>query len=109
MASIQNKKGDFVAPSLEATETALSSLTFPDNFRVFANDPADGYPIAGLTWIMVYKKYATAEQADGVKRLVQWMLTEGQKLNNGLDYTKVPDSVAQKAIQTVNSEVTVGQ
>jgi len=108
-ASVQNKKGDFVAPTLESTEIALSTLTFPDNFRVFANDPEDGYPIAGLTWIMVYKKYATAEQADGVKRLVQWMLTDGQKLNNDLDYTKVPDSVAQKAIQTVNSQVTVGQ
>jgi phosphate transport system substrate-binding protein len=109
VASVQNKKGDFVVPTLESTETALSTLTFPDNFRVFANDPEDGYPIAGLTWILIYKKYATAEQADGVKKLVQWMLTDGQKLNNELNYTKVPDSVAQKAIQTVNSQVTVGQ
>jgi phosphate transport system substrate-binding protein len=109
LALVQNKKGDFVAPTLESTETALESLTFPDNFRVFANDPEDGYPIAGLTWIMVYKKYANAEQADGVKRLVQWMLTDGQKFNNELDYTKVPDSVAQRAIQTVNSQITVGQ
>jgi phosphate transport system substrate-binding protein len=109
VASVQNKKGDFVVPTLESTEKALSTLTFPDNFRVFANDPEDGYPIAGLTWIIVYKKYATAEQADGVKKLVQWMLTEGQKLNNDLTYTKVPDSVAQRAIQAVNSQVTVGR
>lgn len=109
VASVQNKKGDFVAPTLESTETALESLTFPDNFRVFANDPEDGYPIAGMTWLIVYKKYATAEQADGIKRLVQWMLTDGQKFNNDLTYTKIPDSVAQRAIQAVNSQVTVGQ
>jgi phosphate transport system substrate-binding protein len=108
-ASIQNKKGEFVAPSVQTAEAALATLKFPTNFRVFVNDPDAGYPIAGLTWIMVYKKYPTREQADAVKKLVQWMLTDGQKINNSLDYTRIPESVAQRAIQAVSSGVTVGQ
>jgi phosphate transport system substrate-binding protein len=108
-AEVQNKAGAYVAPSVEGAETALSSLTFPDNFRVFVNDPEDGYPIAGLTWILVYKRYATQEEVDGVKQMLQWILTDGQKINNSLDYTQIPAAVTQRALETVNSEITVGQ
>lgn len=104
-ALLQNRANEFVAPSLASTEKALATLNFPENFRVFVDDPADGYPIAGLTWVMVYRQYETAEQADAVKKLVRWMLTEGQSINNTLDYTRVPPAVAQRAIEVVNSTV----
>ena len=108
-ASIQNKKGEYVAPSVEGAEAALASLTFPDNFRVFANDPENGYPISGLTWMLIYKHYGTQEQVDGVKKMVQWVLTDGQKINNSLDYTQIPAPIAQRALEAVNSGVTVGR
>lgn len=106
MAQVQNKKGEFVAPSLAATEAALASLEFPDNFRVFANDPAEGYPIAGLTWMMIYQRYDSAEMANAVKQMVQWVLTDGQALNNPLNYTRIPQPVVQRVLQAVNSQVT---
>ncbi|MBD3881139.1 phosphate ABC transporter substrate-binding protein PstS [Phormidium tenue FACHB-886] len=108
-AAVQNKAGEYVTPSVEGAEAALSSLTFPDNFRVFVNDPDQGYPIAGLTWIMVYKSYPTQAEADGVKQLLQWILTDGQQINNSLDYTQIPAPVAERALEVVNSEITVGQ
>ncbi|MCU0569235.1 MAG: phosphate ABC transporter substrate-binding protein PstS [Oculatellaceae cyanobacterium Prado106] len=106
MAQVQNKKNEFITPSLEETEKALETLSFPDNFRVFVDDPEEGYPIAGLTWIMVYKKYPTAEEANAVKTMVEWILTKGQELNNSLNYTRIPNAVAQRALQTVQREVT---
>lgn len=109
VASVQNKKGEFVAPSVQGAEAALSSLSFPTNFRIFVNDPDAGYPITGLTWLLVYKQYPNQDQANAVKQLVQWMLTDGQKINNSLDYTRIPEPVAQKVIQSVNSGITVGQ
>lgn len=105
-AEIENKKKEFVAPSLEATQQALSTVQFPDNFRVFISDPDAGYPIAGLTWLLIYKKYPTAETADAVKKMLQWVLTDGQKLNNSLNYVRIPESVAQRALQAVDSEIT---
>jgi phosphate transport system substrate-binding protein len=42
-----------------------------------------------------------------VKKLVKWILTDGQKLNASLEYTKIPDSVAKKAIAAVNGSVKV--
>lgn len=108
IAAIQNKKGEFVLPTVEATEEALSKVKFPSNFRVFEGNPESGYPIAGMTWLLVYKKY-TPEKLDAMKKWVNWIFTDGQQLNNTLDYIKVPDAVRQRALDTFNKEVKAGQ
>jgi phosphate transport system substrate-binding protein len=101
-ALVENGSGEFIAPSLETTEQALSSVEFPDNFRVFVEDSDEGYPIAGLTWMIVYRQYDNAETAASVRELVEWVLTDGQEINNQLDYTRIPTEVAQEAISQVN-------
>ncbi|WP_414549435.1 phosphate ABC transporter substrate-binding protein PstS [Anabaena sp. CCY 0017] len=104
-AVLQNKAGQFVAPSLQSANAALASVTFPDNFRTFAGDPAQGYPIVGLTWMMVYKQYPNAAKADAVRKWINWVLTDGQKLNAQANYTSIPPAVANRVLQTVNSTV----
>src|SRR5579883_96332 len=84
-AFVQNKKGQFLPPSVRDANKALATVKFPDNYRVFVGDPDDGYPIAGLTWLMVYKQYDNAEKAAAVKKFVNWILSDGQKLNPTLD------------------------
>jgi len=80
-------------------------VTFPDNFRTFAGDPAQGYPIVGLTWMMVYKQYPSAAKADAVRKWINWVLTDGQKLNAQANYTSIPPAVVNRVLQTVNSTV----
>jgi phosphate transport system substrate-binding protein len=104
-AEIQNKKGEFVAPSLAGANAALSTVRFPDNYRVFVGDPGQGYPIVGLTWMMVYKKYPTPAKADAVKKWINWVLKDGQQYNDDLNYTKIPGDVVNRVLQTVNSSV----
>jgi phosphate transport system substrate-binding protein len=104
-AEIQNKKGEFVAPSLAGANAALSTVKFPDNYRVFVGDPGQGYPIVGLTWMMVYKKYPTPAKADAVKKWINWVLKDGQQYNDDLNYTKIPGDVVNRVLQTVNSSV----
>lgn len=104
-ALVQNKQGEFVAPSLESANAALSAVTFPDNYRVFVGDPGQGYPIVGLTWMMIYKQYANASKAEAVKKWINWVLTDGQQYNDDLSYTKIPSNVANRVLQTVNSTV----
>ncbi|MBE9038813.1 phosphate ABC transporter substrate-binding protein PstS [aff. Roholtiella sp. LEGE 12411] len=104
-ALIQNKQGEFIAPSLQSANTALATVTFPDNYRVFVGDPGQGYPIVGLTWMMIYKQYANASKADAIKKWVNWVLTDGQQYNDDLNYTKIPSSVVSRVLQTVNSTV----
>ncbi|MBD1843508.1 phosphate ABC transporter substrate-binding protein PstS [Cyanobacteria bacterium FACHB-63] len=105
MAAVQNKKGEFLTPSVDSANKALSTVKFPDNFRVFEGDPADGYPITGLTWIMVYRQYDSAEKSNAVKQWVEYILTEGQNLNAQLGFTRIPPEVAQRALQQVRNEV----
>ncbi|KGF72180.1 phosphate ABC transporter substrate-binding protein [Neosynechococcus sphagnicola sy1] len=104
MAAVQNRQGKFIVPSVQAAEDALDTVQFPDNFRVFVGDPTDGYPIVGLTWIMVYKEYPKAK-ADAIEKLVSWILTDGQKINGSLGYTKIPASTAKRVINTVKNGV----
>ncbi|MBD2627772.1 phosphate ABC transporter substrate-binding protein PstS [Trichormus variabilis] len=104
-AEVQNKKGEFVAPSLQAANAALSTVTFPNNYRVFVGDPGQGYPIVGLTWMMVYKQYPTPAKAEAVKKWINWVLKDGQQFNDDLNYTKIPSDVVNRVLQTVNSTV----
>jgi phosphate transport system substrate-binding protein len=104
-ALVQNKKGEFVAPSLQSANAALSTVKFPDNYRVFVGDPGQGYPIVGLTWLLVYKQYATPAKANAVKKWVNWVLKDGQQYNDDLNYTKIPTDVVNRVLQTVNSTV----
>ncbi|HEY9909759.1 MAG TPA: phosphate ABC transporter substrate-binding protein PstS [Thermosynechococcaceae cyanobacterium] len=105
MASVQNKKGEFVAPSLDSANAALKSVRLPENNRIFIGDPEDGYPIVGLTWMMIYKQYPKPEEAAAIKKWVGWVLTKGQDLNDDLKYTSIPQSDRQRIIDTVNREV----
>lgn len=104
-AEVQNKKGEFVAPSLAASNAALSTVTFPANYRVFVGDPAQGYPIVGLTWMMIYQKYSSPSKADAIKKWINWVLKDGQQFNDDLNYTKIPTDVVNRVLQTVNSTV----
>lgn len=104
IAQVQNRKGEFMMPSVESANAALSTVTFPANFRVFEGNPQSGYPITGLTWMMVYKQY-TPEKSAAMKKWVEWVLTDGQALNNGLDYTSIPSATATRALQAVRNEV----
>jgi phosphate transport system substrate-binding protein len=107
-ALVQNSKGEYVAPTLEEANQALETVKFNPDFRVSygqLGNPADGYPITGLTWIMVHKNYQQPGKAAAVKRMVQWMMTEGQQVNSQLEYTRIPASVANRVVQAVNSGV----
>ena len=104
-AEVQNKKGEFVAPSLASANSALSNVAFPSNYRVFIGDPSQGYPIVGLTWMMVYQKYSNPAKAEAVKKWINWVLKDGQQYNDDLNYTKIPGDVVNRVLQTVNSSV----
>lgn len=104
-AEVQNKKGEFVAPSLQTANAALSTVKFPENYRVFVGDPGHGYPIVGLTWLLINKHYASPTKADAIKKFVNWVLKDGQQYNDDLNYTSIPRDVVNRVLQTVNSNI----
>ena len=104
-ALVQNGSGQYVAPSLRATNLALSDVQFPANFRAFDANSNQGYPISGLTWLLIPKTQKNPEKAKAIKTMVKWMLTSGQQFNDDLNYTSIPSAVAQRAIAAVEAGV----
>jgi phosphate transport system substrate-binding protein len=100
-AVVQNKAGEFVNPSLESVTAAAAAAasSMPDDFRVSITN-ADGpaaYPIAGMTWLLVYQKQSDAEKGKKLLGFLNWALTDGQKAAPELHYAPLPDAVAAKA------------
>jgi phosphate transport system substrate-binding protein len=104
-AALENKEGNFVRPSDESCGAALAAAEMPENLRVFAPDPkgANSYPIATFSWILLRKNYQNAETANALRELFQWCLRDGQRYSPELGYVRVPASVAEKALATLNS------
>jgi phosphate transport system substrate-binding protein len=103
IADVQDASGSFVQPSLDNTNEAISAIAFPENFRVFEGNPKKGYPIVGVTWMMLYKQYPNADTANAVKSWMKWVLTDGQELNASKDFARMNSDVTQRALQQVES------
>ncbi|MBD2488783.1 phosphate ABC transporter substrate-binding protein PstS [Aulosira sp. FACHB-615] len=97
-AALENKGGKFVVPTEESAAKTLEAVTLPENLRAFITDPegADSYPIVTYSWIMAYKKYADPAKAKAVEAMIEYGLTEGQKLAPELGYVPLPQNVVQK-------------
>jgi phosphate transport system substrate-binding protein len=105
MASLQNKSGNFVAPTIESGAATLASVALPANFRAFITDPegANDYPIATFTWLLVKKTYTDAAKAAAVKAFVNYGLTTGQQAAPELGYITLPSSVVEKVLAALQS------
>lgn len=97
-ASLQNKAGTFVAPNDESASAALATVPLPENLRAFIEDPegAKSYPIVTYTWMLVPKKVADPNKAKAIEAMIEYGLTEGQKVSSELGYVPLPQSVKEK-------------
>ncbi len=99
VASIENKSGNFVAPSPESGASTLASVEMPDNLRIWPVDPvgAQDYPIVSFSWLLLYSKYDDAKKLAALKDFVNYGLTEGQTFADELGYIPLPAPVVEKA------------
>jgi phosphate transport system substrate-binding protein len=106
MAQLENKSGQFVAPSTASGQAALASAILPDSLIAWVPDPEvkDAYPIATFTWLLCNKKNPDPKKAEVLRNLLLYCLTDGQKEAEALGYLPLPDAVATKvkaAVQNV--------
>jgi phosphate transport system substrate-binding protein len=99
MALLENKKGQFVAPSSEAGTAALAGLELPDNLRGWVPDPEGDqvYPIVTYSWLLLYKNIGNDAKAATIKSLVKYCLMDGQKDAESLGYIPLPKKIAERA------------
>jgi len=71
----------------------------PDDMEVMITDSSNpnAYPISGFTWLLVYENQTDPVKGDAVANLVWWMLHDGQKYAQPLEYAPLKGAAVKKA------------
>lgn len=104
IASLKNKAGSFIVPSLESTSAAAVGATFPEDLRfsLSNSDGAQAYPIVGATWILAYDKMKDPAKAEALWAWLTWSLDRGTAIAEELGYAPLPDELKALALAKVN-------
>jgi phosphate transport system substrate-binding protein len=97
IARLRNKAGNFVEPTLASTMAAVaaSAAALAKDVRapiVNAGAP-DAYPIAGLTYLLVYQDTKDPARGKVLADFINWASHDGQSMVEALDYARLPEAV----------------
>ena len=98
-APVQNKAGQFITASIEATSAAAGDLTnAPDDLRmsITNSDAKDAYPIAGLTYILVYDQQKDEAKGKALVDFLWWVTHDAQAVHPTLYYAPLPAGLVKK-------------
>jgi len=110
-ASVKNKAGKYVAPTLASTSAAGVGVKIPADLGVkVINSPNPGaYPITSQTFIVVNKDLCKAgipggeEAAKGVVKFIEYGLGAGQEILAQADYARLPPPILSKSKEAQKS------
>jgi phosphate transport system substrate-binding protein len=112
VASIQNKAGEWVAPtpaSAYAAVVAGNEILTSDLRAPIVDPPATAkgaYPITGITFILIPRDNSSTDgEQEALKDYIHYTLTTGQDSAEELSYAKLPAPV-QKAAEGLLSQLT---
>jgi phosphate transport system permease protein/phosphate transport system substrate-binding protein len=135
-ASLMNREGNFVEPTLESTQAAAQAAIVMNNtasatgtssaavglpggdqswthVSLLDAPGANSYPIASFSYILLYKELSTnidsMDKAQALAQFINWAITDGQQFASPLHYVPLPDSVVQHNQQTLRSLTFNGQ
>jgi ABC-type phosphate transport system substrate-binding protein len=122
VASVQNPSGNFIAPTLDSTTTAVNSgagsLPAGDaswtTVSLLNTAAPQAYPIVSFTYLLVYKELNVIGGMDQNKatQLVQYLwyvVHDGQSLAPSLSYATLPANVVTIDETTIRSITFNGQ
>ncbi len=96
---MQNKEGEFVAPTADAFKAAAAGANWekaPGFYEILTNEAGkQSWPITGATFILMHKTQDKAATAHEVLKFFDWAYANGDKLALDLDYVPMPDSVVK--------------
>ncbi len=111
MASVKmiNMDGKAVAPSAKAFQAAAGNADWANSdhyFVILTDEPgAESWPIAGATFILMYKQPVDpAASADALK-FFDWAYTNGREAAEALDYVPLPAPVIAQIEKTWATEI----
>jgi len=114
VADIRNQAGNWISPTPAGATAAIEAFRseLEKDVRTPIVDPPasakDAYPISGLTFLLIPKQGRDPAKQGIVKQFVQFIITQGQSTSESLEYSRLPDSLAQQA-QRMLGEIGGGQ
>jgi len=98
MAALENRAGEFVAPTPANAQATLEAVALPANLRLQISDPpgADSYPLVTYSWLLVHAHYDDPLQAQALEMVVEFGLNQGQTVAPVLGYVPLPMAVRQQ-------------
>ena len=115
VALIQNRSGNYVAPSPASTTAAIEAFgdALAKDVRTPIVDPPalakEAYPIAGLSFLIVPKDGADADSRQAIKSFIQYAVTTGQDSAESLDYAKLPKALQQQDLSLLGGIIITAQ
>jgi phosphate transport system substrate-binding protein len=108
-ASVKNKAGQFIAPTLASTSAAAEGVAVPANLGIKIKDPSapGAYPITSQTFIVVNRDLCKAgtpggeAAAKGVAKFLAYGLGQGQTILSQADYAGLPAAILSKSRQAL--------
>jgi phosphate transport system substrate-binding protein len=100
LASLKNKDGQYVQPTLEGTKAGLEGAEVNEDlsYNPLNASGATAYPITAPTYILVKTKYGDPKKAQLVKAFVKYVLTDGQAIAKDVNFAALPSPLQQKAL-----------
>ena len=93
------RPGKFIEPTLASTTAAAqgaSAMLAKDVRTPIANSSSpDAYPIAGMTFLLVYKDQKDADKGKALADFIRWANSKGQEINETLEYARLPETVVK--------------
>ena len=99
VAKLRNRAGAFVAPTIESTTAAAGTAqSMPDDLRVSLTDApgALAYPIAGFTYLLVYRDQTDPVKGPALARFLWWAIHAGQSDAAPLLYAPLPAALVRR-------------
>lgn len=106
---LKNHDGAVVTPTAAAFQAAAAKADWAHakDFYVILTDQAgsDAWPIAGATFILVYKKPPDSAATKEALKFFKWAYESGSQLAESLDYVPLPASTIQEVEKSWHDNV----
>lgn len=110
MAALKNDAGAFVAPTVESLTATLSNFqNLPEDFEVnlTQSHSKEAYPLCSFAYMLVRADYFNVthdhKRAKALVDFLNWVLTDGQKLEGDLSYAPLPEGFLPQVKEKVGT------
>ena len=104
---VKNSAGTYVSPGPNTIASAASA--FPNvsatHFSIVNAPGSRSYPIAGYSWMLVYKNQSSQDTGDALAHVAEWLTHQGQALGKPLYYVPLPPDIQALAERTLKKMV----